>query len=311
MLLSETFSFLASQWRWCGGDCCCLNPSRIERANEDCTVILWLWRNKASRFRKSSVRHRKFWQSATIGVGGSFPGVDAGVGLSAHFTFHWWSTQHAARMMLLSDKLMSCCAADTNGCFDLRRRAFALDGRVSAEWSRCPGSIARRYRDSMAPLRRSSADWMPAGMGRLSAGLGRRHPVTIRKASLMAGSIRWVWALRHQTGEQYSAVECTKARVAVHNVVAPAPQSEPASRLKSASAISANACEQCQINNSSKCSNCYGPRAFGGRAVHCLQCVLCYMQGWMLEFRCPRQILRKGTLYFTHAIQKLYSLKAS
>ena len=49
--------------------------------------------------------------------------------------------------------------------------------------------MARRPRDSMAPLRRSSAGWMPARMGRLSAGVGRRHPVTIRKASLMVGSI--------------------------------------------------------------------------------------------------------------------------
>jgi len=47
---------------------------------------------------------------------------------------------------MLSDELMSCCAAVTNGCLDLRRRAFALDGRVSAEWSRCPGSMARRAR---------------------------------------------------------------------------------------------------------------------------------------------------------------------
>jgi len=31
--------------------------------------------------------------------------------------------------VLLSDKLMSCCAADTNGCLDLRRLAFALDGQ--------------------------------------------------------------------------------------------------------------------------------------------------------------------------------------
>ena len=32
----------------------------------------------------------------------------------------------------------------TNGCLDLRRRAFALDGQVSAEWSTCPVSMARR-----------------------------------------------------------------------------------------------------------------------------------------------------------------------
>ena len=95
-------------------------------------------------------------------------------------------------MLLLSDKLMSCCAAGTNECLDLRRRATELDGRVSAEWSRCPGSMARRHRDSATPLRRSSASWMPARIGRLSAGVGRRHPVTIRKASLMLGSIRRV-----------------------------------------------------------------------------------------------------------------------
>jgi len=93
---------------------------------------------------------------------------------------------------MLSDELMSCCAAGTNGCLDLRRRVFALSGEVSAEWSRCPGSMARRAKDSVAPMRRSSAGWMPARMGRLSAGVGRRHPVTIRKASLMAGSMRRV-----------------------------------------------------------------------------------------------------------------------
>jgi len=90
------------------------------------------------------------------------------VGLSAHSAFHWWSAHHAAHMLLLSEKL-SClaCAAGTNGCLDLRRRASALDGRVSAERIRCPGSMARRARDSVALLRRSSAGWMPARIGRL------------------------------------------------------------------------------------------------------------------------------------------------
>ena len=85
---------------------------------------------------------------------------------------------------------MRCRAAGTNGCLDFMRRASALDGRVSAKWSRCPGSMARRARDWVAPMRRSSAGWMPARVGRLSAGVGRRHPVTIRKASLMVGSMR-------------------------------------------------------------------------------------------------------------------------
>jgi len=87
--------------------------------------------------------------------------------------------------MFLSDELMRRCAVGTNGCLDLSRRAFTLDGRASAEWSRCPGFMARRARDSVAPLRRSSAGWMPARIGRLSAGVGRRHPVTIHNALLL------------------------------------------------------------------------------------------------------------------------------
>jgi len=78
---------------------------------------------------------------------------------------------------------------------------------------------------------------MPARIGGLSDGVGRRHPVSIRKASLMAGSMRRVWALRYQTGAQYSAVEWTRARVTFRNVVVPAPQPEPASRLRSATRV--------------------------------------------------------------------------
>jgi len=60
-------------------------------------------------------------------------------------------------MLLLSDKLMRY-AAGANGCLDLRRRAFALDGRVSAKWNRCPGSMARRARVSVAPIGLSRLD---------------------------------------------------------------------------------------------------------------------------------------------------------
>ena len=42
------------------------------------------------------------------------------VGLSAHSTFHWWSAQCAARMLLSSDELVGCCVAGTNMCLDLR-----------------------------------------------------------------------------------------------------------------------------------------------------------------------------------------------
>jgi len=63
---------------------------------------------------------------------------------------------------------------------------------VSAEWSRCPGSMARRARDRVASLRRSSVCWMPARIGRLTGGIGRKHPVTGRKASFMTISMRRV-----------------------------------------------------------------------------------------------------------------------
>ena len=47
----------------------------------------------------------------------------------------------------------------TNRCLDLRRCAAAPDELVSAEWSRCPGSMARRPGNSVAPLRRISSGW--------------------------------------------------------------------------------------------------------------------------------------------------------
>jgi len=103
-----------------------------------------------------------------------------------HFAVHWLSAQSdALNLLLLLDALMSCCAADTNGCLDLRCRAFPLAGQVNAEWRTCPGSIAWHARDSVAPLRRSSWSWMLARIGRLPGVVGRRHPVTIHKASLI------------------------------------------------------------------------------------------------------------------------------
>jgi len=49
----------------------------------------------------------------------------------------------------------------------------------------------------------------------------------------------------------------------------------------------------------------YWPGACGGSAVLCVEFVLCCMQMWILEFRYPRQTLRKRALYFRHAIQKV------
>jgi len=49
------------------------------------------------------------------------------------------------------------------------------EAMVSAAWSRCPGSMALRVRHNVSRLRRSSAGWTPARIGRLSAGVGRKH----------------------------------------------------------------------------------------------------------------------------------------
>jgi len=101
---------------------------------------------------------------------------------------------------------------------------------VGEQCSRRLGAMARHTRDSVSPLWQNSAGWVPALVESLSAGVGCRYPVTVRKASV--GSMRWVWGLRHQTRAPYSGVEWTRARVKVGNIVAPAPES--ASHLKSA-----------------------------------------------------------------------------
>ena len=58
-----------------------------------------------------------------------------------------------------------------------------------------PGNRAWQLRDSMACLWRSSAGWMPARMGRLSNGVGCRHPVTTWSASLIIVLLMWVCTL--------------------------------------------------------------------------------------------------------------------
>ena len=77
---------------------------------------------------------------------------------------------------------------------------------------------------ALARLHRSLIGRIPAKTNKSSIGVGRRHPVTVQKTSLIGLFRTRVRALQHKTGKQYSAGECARARVAVRNVVAPTPQ---------------------------------------------------------------------------------------
>ena len=84
-----------------------------------------------------------FWKGHSGKVGADVGDESAEfVVLSNHFAFHPWSAQSAAFLLSLSDELMSC-AVGTNGCLDLRRRAFAPGERESAERSKCSSYMAR------------------------------------------------------------------------------------------------------------------------------------------------------------------------
>jgi len=71
-------------------------------------------------------------------------------------------------------------------------------------WNRCPGCMAGRAKDSVAPLRRGSAGWMPARIGRLSACVGRRYPVQFVRRRWWRG--RWGGCQHCGTRQECSAL---------------------------------------------------------------------------------------------------------
>ena len=122
----------------------------------------------------------------------------------SHLKFVYW----AARMPN-SDKLFnSFHAAGANWCLDFSLSLPAACGSVSWPCRMWPGfKELQLAKWSVAPWRRSSVGWMPEETGRLSVGVGRRHPVTMRKASLRTLSMWQVRAMRHQADVQYLVVE--------------------------------------------------------------------------------------------------------
>ena len=115
----------------------------------------------------------------------------------SHVKFVQW----VARMPN-SDRLCnSFRAAGTNGRLDFSLSLLAARGSVSCPRKMWPGSKELQLaKESVTPWLRSSTGWMPVRTGRLSVGVGRRHSVTMRKASLRTLSMRRVCALRHQAG---------------------------------------------------------------------------------------------------------------
>ena len=84
-----------------------------------------------------------------------------------------------------SDKLCnSFHAARTNGCLDFSLSLLAACDSVSWPCRMWPGSKELRLaKESDTPWRESSAGWMAERTGKLSVGMGRRHPVTMCKVS--------------------------------------------------------------------------------------------------------------------------------
>ena len=68
-----------------------------------------------------------------------------------------------------------------------------------------------------------------------------------------------------------------------------------------------HAFRQCRINNSSKCSNYYWPRAFGDTAVLCVKFVFLYMREWILEFRCQRQTQKGNPIFYICCTDTLFA----
>ena len=129
-------------------------------------------------------------------------------------------------MLLLSDELMRYCVASISGCLDLRRRAFALDGRVSAECGRCPGSTARRARDSVDPLRKFSRldaceDWKAVRWCRVQASyhnsqgaaVGRVDEAGVSTAAADRGAVLCGWVHHGQGGNSQSYYPSTPDEV--------------------------------------------------------------------------------------------------
>ena len=100
---------------------------------------------------------------------------------------------------------MSCFACSEKGwrdCNRFRPGVLAVTMLCSACWS---SASARRDKARHCLFLRMSGGIIPLTTGSMKVGVIRMHPDTSRRPLFRAASSRCVWALRHHTGEQYSA----------------------------------------------------------------------------------------------------------
>ena len=93
----------------------------------------------------------------------------------------------------------------------------------------CSSSSAWRAGNSMALLQKTSVGGYL--LRQISCLLAKGAGI-IAHSLIARFVISRVWELRHQIGNQHSAAKCTRTRVAVRKVLAPASQIDPANWLK-------------------------------------------------------------------------------
>ena len=125
---------------------------------------------------------------------------------------------------------MSCFACSEKGwrdCNRFRPGVLAVTMLCSACWS---SASARRDKARHCLFLRMSGGIIPLTTGSMKVGVDRMHPDTSRRPLFRAASSRCVWALRHLTGEQYSAGAKASAVVDVWSTSNWAPHFVPANR---------------------------------------------------------------------------------
>ena len=116
------------------------------------------------------------------------------------------SQVHSARALLAS--CFVCSEKGWRDCNRFRPGVLAVTMLCSACWS---SASARRDKARHCLFLRMSGGVIPLTTGSMKVGVDRMHPHTSRRPLFRAASSRCVWALRHHTGEQYSAGENASA----------------------------------------------------------------------------------------------------